>query len=1011
MMYRTNRVLTVALGIAGLLLSGVSAVTHAQSLTAGAIRGTIRTGAGEPVIGAQVTLEASDGSAIRTAEVDPAGEFRFGLLGPGTYRVLAEQVGFQPVRRTTVMVSAGRTTTLAILLERRPPPITSVTDIGDPAGPAGGSLARVIQARELTSLDVGRDLASATRGVSEVITPDIGGSGFAVGAAGRSADASRLFIDGVPVPLWRHPGIRGLAAASPLFQRRGLDQAQLVSVPADAEWRGTAGVLLDGQSRRGSNKVRFEPYLAASGARFGGLTEQNPADSAANSFDGGFVLSGALVPDTAHFVIRADFQSLKTPSAFPWEHDEAVYRGTAGSLRALLPQIAADSFGATVNASAAPLVRTWRGGSGSGNLTWQLSPRNLVAARVGFSTWKETGPDLAIDAGNEAGAVHRARDLGGALALTTTGAALANELRIGVAVSRREWLGSTIATSYLAANGIRFGGVPALPAEFEQRVFSISDALQLTRGRHNFKLGFSIDAASHDQDFRYGSAGVFTFGGLDQFGAGRGFFFGTTGAELPARFKTTDFGVFVQDAFRVTPEIELLLGVRYETQKLPEDEIQPSPRWLALSGIVSDSTPRKRGGVSPRFGFTWDIRNQGTWVVEGGAGLHHTGIDPLLFGEAIQYSSGLRARRGVGVFDNWPSLPATSLAPDVGARLTMFSSNYRSPRTLKAGLGIRGQLSGGLTLRVAGGYSHGDYLPRRVDLNRAPGTIAVTQEGRAVYGTLVKQGGLVAADPGSNRRFGEFDLVSALTPTGFSDHYEVTASLERQVSRALSFLASYTYSKTRDNLVGLLAIDPADQLSPFPDKLNGADWDEGRSDLDVPHRLAAGAEYRSGGRMPITLSARYRWRSGLPFTPGFQPGVDINGDGGAGNDPAFVDAGVAGVQNVLGQVTCDLALNAFAVRNSCRMDPAHGLDVGLRIGLPMGAMGARLMVTVDAFNVISSKQGVVDRALFSVDPAGALVSSGARTVTVPLIANSSFGTLASRRGDPRLIRLGLGIEY
>ena len=77
----------------------------------------------------------------------------------------------------------------------------------------------------------------------------------------------------------------------------------------------------------------------------------------------------------------------------------------------------------------------------------------------------------------------------------------------------------------------------------------------------------------------------------------------------------------------------------------------------------------------------------------------------------------------------------------------------------------------------------------------------------------------------------------------------------------------------------------------------------------------------------------------------------------------------------------------------------------------MGAMGARLMVTVDAFNVISSKQGVVDRALFSVDPAGALVSSGARTVTVPLIANSSFGTLASRRGDPRLIRLGLGIEY
>ena len=341
----------------------------------------------------------------------------------------------------------------------------------------------------------------------------------------------------------------------------------------------------------------------------------------------------------------------------------------------------------------------------------------------------------------------------------------------------------------------------------------------------------------------------------------------------------------------------------------------------------------------------------------------------------------------------------------------MFTSGYRTPRTLKAGLGLRGQMSGGVALRLAGSYHHSDYLLRRVDLNRAPGTLAVTQEGRGVYGALVKQGGLVTADPGSNRRFAEFDLVSALVPTGFSDHYEFTASLERQVARALSFLGSYTYSRTRDNLTGLLAPDPADQLSPFPDRLDGVDWDEGRSDLDIPHRVTAGAEYRTLGRLPVVLSARYRWRSGLPFTPGFRPGVDLNGDGAANNDPAFLDAGVAGVQDALGQAACTAALNAFAARNSCRAEAVHGLDLGLRIGLSVAPMGARLVITVDAFNVISSKVGVVDRALFKVNPATALTTSGARTVTVPLLANPAFGNLASRRGEPRLIRLGLGIEY
>ena len=98
------------------------------------------------------------------------------------------------------------------------------------------------------------------------------------------------------------------------------------------------------------------------------------------------------------------------------------------------------------------------------------------------------------------------------------------------------------------------------------------------------------------------------------------------------------------------------------------------------------------------------------------------------------------------------------------------------------------------------------------------------------------------------------------------------ALLERQVRQGLSFSLGYTFSRTTDNTPGLRSSDPLDQLDPFPQgSPDGGDWREGRSDFDVPHRVALAAEYRPAGETPISIGARWRFRSGLPFTPGFQP--------------------------------------------------------------------------------------------------------------------------------------------
>ena len=69
-------------------------------------------------------------------------------------------------------------------------------------------------------------------------------------------------------------------------------------------------------------------------------------------------------------------------------------------------------------------------------------------------------------------------------------------------------------------------------------------------------------------------------------------------------------------------------------------------------------------------------------------------------------------------------------------------------------------------------------------------------------------------------------------------------------------------------------------------------------------------------------------------------------------------------------------------------------------------------LVVDAVNLIATEDGVIDRALYLVDPAASLiVSPDGRNYTVPLVANPDFGKLLSRFTPQRFLRLGLRVGF
>ncbi len=903
-------------------------VLHAQSITAGALQGSVHSG-GEPVPGAAITLEDAGGNTLQELIGTDAGRFAVPILQPGTYSILVEVEGYQPVRVRGIVVAAGRTTTLGVELVERPPPITSVTELSQ-TGVMTGPLGRIVLEQEFRTFDFPGDASSFSRGTSVVAPPALGHSGFAVMASGLPEGMTRFFVDGIPELLVRHPGLVGDPALTAGFPRVAIGQGQVAGSALDAEWRGAPGSVLTYASRSGGNRLAFRPYLEGSSARLGGNRELNPADSSTTSIRGGFSASGAIKPDTARFFVGGDFQSLETPSTFSWEPDAATRQGAPVSLREAIPAIAQERHATALGSPGSPVVRSWKGGSGLGRVDWRVGRTSSLMARIGFSSWEEKNPLIGSDVGNDAGTSLSARDITAGVAFTTTGR-VSNEFRAGLSLARRDWRSSGLPATRLVAEAVRFGGHAALPGLFEIQLLTFEDAIQYQSGPHLIKGGISIDYTNYRQQYRYGAAGIFLFPDLDHFEAGTGDYFRIDATNPEVQVGVPEIGLFIQDTWQLSPGLDVLLGLRYETQVLPRNRIGPNAAWFTRTGIVSDSAPFDRRGIQPRIGFVHSPGDRGDFVIQGGVGVYAGHLDLATFAEAVHHSGNNgRVFRGTGNLGSWPS-PGTTAVGGPVTRLTMFSETrkYRAPRTLKADLAITRSLAGGLTLQLSGGYHHTDYLLRRADLNRSQ-LFGEAQDGRPVWGLLHQQGGLVSVRPGTSRAFDDFDLVSLLASTGFSDYYELTASLSRPVGRSFRLLADYTFSRTRDNVVGLLAPDPADQFSPFPDGIEGLDWDEGTSDLDIPHRAAIALEF-SGGSLPVRVGVRGRMRSGLPFTPGFRSGVDVNGDLGGTNDPAPAEAVVnPGGGGVVASCTT-ASVGGFAARNSCRERSAASVD--LRLGL------------------------------------------------------------------------------
>ena len=976
----------------------------AQSITVGGLTIVVVDEHGTPVQEATVTLERG-GTAMRTFTTSRAGAIAIPVLAPGRYSVLAEQFGYQPVRMRDVDVVGGGVTRISVRVTRRPPPITSVEDQVSNATISGGATGRTVSGRDLTSFDARPDIGGAVAQLSDADAPRDGRYGFLASGNGLRPGYSSLFVDGVHETLLRHPGIPGEPMSPVAFARDGVSQLSFSGFGTNGAGPGTLGSTLSAETIQGGERFRIRPWATFSGAKFGGKSIDNPGDSSATSIQAGVAMSGSIKGDTASWSLRGDYQQLQQPSASPFDAARAT-SDTSADLGAAVRTAAQSLGGKDVSSWLAPTVRTWKGGSGAGRLDWRFGSSTFFAVRANAASWTETNPLVGTELVSGAGSQLSATDVSAAAVLTTGSDKWTSETRVGLRNSKRDWTGAALPYTGIVGDALAFGGAATLPGHFTENGLNASETGTYRLGDHMFQGGVSYDHRAVTYDWVPGSEGVFEFGDLARFSAGRGSFYQAIRNTAAPSIAAGDLGVYAQDNWRVTPQLQVLLGVRADFETLPVGVVTRNVGWVRVSGVSNTVLPIdvKKNDFGPRAGFSWDVSGSGQTVVRGSAGLVPGQYDIAALAEVVQYDGDVTIRRATGAL-SWPQVGAGA-GTSAGQALTFFADSVRKPIAFKGELSLVQHVGAGTTLTVLGAYRHADYLLQRQDLNLAGTAASTGADGRPIFGVLEQYGSLLTPTIGSNRRFAEYDMVYALSSTGYTDYYEATVTLDHRMSRGLDLSIGYTYSKTTDNLPGSLSANPADQLTPFPRGLGGARWEDGRSDLDIPNRVAATLTYSTASKSPLTLAARVRYRSGLPFTPGFRNGVDANGDGSGANDPAFIGATTTGMTALTGANSCLASqVGQFAARNSCRESGVSSLD--LRASLPIASGWA---ITVDGFNVVGTSTGLFDHAAVLVSPNGIITTDASGHLVLPLVANPGFGQLLSRRGDPRTIRIGFRVE-
>jgi hypothetical protein len=602
---------------AALTLVAVSSVFAQQR---GSISGKVVDQGGLALPGATVTITEQGTGFTRTAVTAENGAYLIPNLEPGVYTVLLEMSGFAAVKQPDVALTAGSAVNLEFKMQvaglQEEIVVTGEAPlIQRTSNQIGGTLS----SREIEDVPSNFRNFTALTQLVPGMTPNPAASTFEGGqvvANGTPSQQNVYLIDGMYNNDDRLGGSQGTQVRVVLDN---IEEYQVLSNQYSAEYGGGAGAIINMVTRGGTNNFSGRVYTYFRDERFNSRGHFLPASSPKpeeRTLQAGFGIGGPIIKNRAHFyfTMEKDHEDLAGQKLFP--------------------------------ADAAPLARDFVGAFqvratnyfGRGDV--QLNSRNIVSVRwvletaptrgEGFNTNTETidaqgwesdwdhlvsGTYTAI-LSDRASNVIRVGRIGEELGTGAQAFFDENVKQIGFAGRDPFSIGQRNQhPSYFTGKGGEGLNTVIRSYVFDE-AFSYF-APRLIGGEHTFKVGggFSFNQMPPRTTF---SSGTFQFRTNAPYNP-------ANPATYPFQFDVTvgppnDFGYpitskdrrhyfFAEDRFRVSSNVTLNLGLRYDHQL---------------------QAPGSKDDIAPRVGVAWDVTGSGHTVVRGGFGKFYAYVPVVL---------------------------------------------------------------------------------------------------------------------------------------------------------------------------------------------------------------------------------------------------------------------------------------------------------------------------------------------------------------------------------------------
>src|SRR5579863_5482681 len=427
------------------------------------------------------------------------------------------------------------------------------------------------------------------------------------------------------------------------------------------------------------------------------------------------------------------------------------------------------------------------------------------------------------------------------------------------------------------------------PRNTFQNTYDVSGSLSWVHGSHELKFGggYRFDQINALQGIA--TNGFFVFAGIPSFAGflyNDGFanflsanpvVFLQGGGSFDRHIRDHALDAYAQDTYKVTSNLTLNLGLRYELP-FPSNEtnnevnlfvpgakskVSPNaPAGLLYPGdpgVPAGLIPTEKTAFAPRVGLAWDPLGDSKTVISAAYGIFY---EPYYTGEggplqdpisSPPYLKTIQLGFPINSFADpyTTSTPFASPFPPGAMTLLVVSRNLRLPYAQDWNLNLQRSFGRDWLFQVGYVGTNGVKLPRFIEGNPAayiPG-VDTTSPGCSVANPCPISNennvnnrrlysGCTLADPPSSCVYGSVGEIASMANSSYN---ALETSLRKRFNHGLSFLASYTWSHSIDdvssfNITGSASQDTAGEndLAQNPFDLAA---ERGRSMFDARHRF------------------------------------------------------------------------------------------------------------------------------------------------------------------------------